>query len=113
MKISRNALRKCCQPSQAGKPTGASSGSSDVPGILLHEVAHRRKLPDALGHGDRGDQQQEPDRDQPEQVEPLAVPDPHARGDPPVLRNGAREGVRIDDVFALFQLGSEAVHDLW
>ena len=32
MKIIRNAFKKCCHPSQAGKPTGAPSGSSDVPG---------------------------------------------------------------------------------
>ena len=87
-------------------------GSSEVPGNCSMNDAHRRQLADALGDGDRGEQQHEPDGDQPEQVEPLAVADPHARRDTPVLRNRAREGVRVDDVLALLQLGAETVHDL-
>jgi hypothetical protein len=32
MKRMKNELRKCCQASQAGKPTGAVAGSAELPG---------------------------------------------------------------------------------
>ena len=49
---------------------------------------------------DRDDQQHEPDRQQPEQVEPPAATDPHPRGDAGRVRHRTRPRRRIDHVLA-------------
>ena len=66
----------------------------------------------ALGDRDRDDQQHEADRQQPEQVEPPAATDAHARGDAVDLRDRARPGGGVDDVLARRQLLPVAANDV-
>src|SRR5665213_3953003 len=63
----------------------------DRPWILLYEALNGRLPAQSLGDGDGHDEDHEADREQPEEVEPLAAPDPDAGSDAVELRNRARK----------------------
>ena len=89
MNTMKNRLKKCCQLTQVGNPAIVASSPGD-------------------GH----DEDHEADREQPKEVEPLAVPDPDAGSDAVDLRNGARKRRWVDDVLAPRQLRSETPNSL-
>ena len=84
----------------------------DRPRVARDEALHRWVVAQALGHGDRDQQEHEADRQQPEEVEPAAATDPHARADPVDVRNRARERGNVDGVLAGRQLPAVAAHQL-
>ena len=78
--------------------------------VTPDEVLHERVIAQTLGDGDQDDEQQERDRKQPQQVEPAATTDPHARRDPVPLRHRARPCRGVDRVLARAQLIPVAPH---
>ena len=84
----------------------------DRPGVPRDEVLNRRLAAQALRDGDRDDQQQKPDRQQPEQVEPPGATDAHPRRDPVHPRDRARPGRRVDHVLARGQLPAVAADEV-
>jgi len=78
-------------------------------GVLLDEHLHRRQPTQVLCRCHRRDQDDESDREQPEQVEPLAVADAHTRCDAGGVRHRTRPRDGVDDVRTWGQLCTEAV----
>ena len=102
MKISRNRLKKCCTPTQTGN-AGCRVGVGELDGARDSRAMNRctdRHVAQALRGRDRDDQQHEPDRQQPQQVEPPDAADPHPRRDAVSHRHRTRPGARVDDVLA-------------
>ncbi len=78
-------------------------------GVLFDEHLHRRQPTQVLCRSHCRDQDDESDREQPEQVEPLAVADAHTRCDAGGIWHRTRPGDRVDDVRAWDQLRAEAL----
>ena len=113
MKIIRNRLKKCAHPTHAGKPALATAAAEKmVPRMRGDELLHRRGVAQALRHRHCDRQDEQPDRQQPQQVEPLAPTDPHPRGDPRHLRHRPRPGGGVNHLLTHRQLGPEAAHRL-
>ena len=85
----KNRLKKCCQPTHAGKPGRGRAGGADGAGVRGDEALHRRDVRRPCADRHRRDQQHEADRHQPQQVEPPAAPDAHPGGDPAALGHGS------------------------
>ena len=92
--------------------TRLRAGRLDGARVADDEPLDRRHVAQTLRgrHGD--DQDDEPDRQQPEQVEPPVAPDAHPRRDALHLGNRPRPRRRVDHVLALGQLRPEAPHRL-
>ena len=90
--------------------TRCGAGRLDGAGVTDDETLHGRHVAEPLRrrHGD--DQDDEPDGEQPEQVEPPAATDAHAGSDALHLGDRPRPRRRIDDVLTLGQLRPEAPH---
>ncbi len=86
------------------------AGREDRPGVVLDEPLHRADATQALGGRHRGDQAEQPDREQPEQVEPPAAPHANPRSDAARHRYRSRPRRGIDDILAGRQLRPEAAH---
>ena len=78
-------------------------------GMLLDEHLHGRHAAQVLRRCDCPDQDDESEREQPEQVEPSAVADAHARCDAGGVRYRTRPRDGVDDVRTWGQLCAEAV----
>ena len=106
-------IEEVLQP-QPGRETRRRFGVRrlDGPGIPRDEVLNRRLAAQSLRDGDRDDQKQEADRQQPEQVEPPGAADTYARRDAVHLRDRARPGRRIDHVLARCELPAVAANDV-
>ena len=109
MKISKNRLKKCWIRNQAGKPDEAVRvRRRDRSGIPGDEMLHRRFGAQTLRDSDRDDQQQKPDRQQPEQVEPSVAANPDARSDTVHVRDRAGPRRLVDHVLARSKLPAVA-----
>ena len=78
MKVIRNRLKKCCQPTQAGVPS-APLGGGTAPGCSSMNSCTAGSSRSAWAAADRREQEDEPQRDRPEQVEPPRAPDADVR----------------------------------
>ncbi len=84
----------------------------DGPRVLPDEPLHGGLTAQTLGNRDRDDEQQEADRKQPEQVEPLLAPDANPGSDSIDLWDRARPSGGVDDILARRQLVSVTANDV-
>ncbi len=82
------------------------------PRVAPDEALHKRVTAQTLGDSDQDDQQKEADRQQPQQVEPSAAPDPHARRDPVDLRHRPRPRGGVDHILTRRQLIAVAAYNV-
>jgi hypothetical protein len=103
MKIIMNRLKKCVHPTQAGMP-GLTPEGTWVPGYRWMNAYMAGILCRPPAHRHRGDQEGEPDGNQPQQVEPLVTTHAQSRRDRPLVFHPAGPGLRVDDVLGKVQL---------
>jgi len=92
-------------PRQPG--LGLGRGSRGDAGVGGDEPLHGSGGPQPLRGGDPHDQEHEPDRQQPAEVEPPVPPDPHPRGDPVRHGHRPRPGGRVHHLLPHRQLRPE------
>jgi len=101
-------------PSQPGGKTSRRGGARwlNRPGVLGDKALYRGVITQALGDSNRDNEPHEAEGEQPEQVEPLAPTNTHARGDAVDRRNRTRPGRGVDHVLASCQLRPITANDI-
>ena len=111
MKTMKNRLKKCCKSHPDGQAR-ARDATTNRAGVAADECSTEALSRRPLAIATATIRRHEADREQPEQVEPSAAPDTHARSDAVHVRNRAGPCGRVDDVLAWSQLPAIAADDV-